>query len=89
MKKVFMLLDKHLEEILLVFGTMVMILLIFYQVVMRRCFNSSIAWSEELPVTFLSGRSGWPFRTPSPKAATSVLKFCLTSSNPRAVSSLI
>jgi len=48
MKKVFMLLDKHLEEILLVFGTMVMILLIFYQVVMRRCFNSSIAWSEEL-----------------------------------------
>ena len=27
MKKVFMLLDKHLEEILLVFGTMVMILL--------------------------------------------------------------
>ena len=38
MKKVFMLLDKHLEEILLVFGTMVMILLIFYQVVMRRCF---------------------------------------------------
>ena len=39
MKKVFMLLDKHLEEILLVFGTMVMILLIFYQVAMRRCFK--------------------------------------------------
>ena len=52
MKKVFMLLDKHLEEILLVFGTMVMILLIFYQVVMRRCFNSSIAWSEELDMIF-------------------------------------
>ena len=58
MKKVFMLLDKHLEEILLVFGTMVMILLIFYQVVMRRCFNSSIAWSEELavPYTVTKGR---------------------------------
>ena len=85
MKKVFMLLDKHLEEILLVFGTMVMILLIFYQVVMRRCFNSSIAWSEELARYIFI----WQFRTPSPKAATSVLKFCLTSSNPRAVSSLI
>lgn len=48
MKKVFMLLDKHLEEALLVFGTMVMILLIFYQVLMRHIFNSSIAWSEEL-----------------------------------------
>ena len=88
MKKVFMLLDKHLEEILLVFGTMVMILLIFYQVVMRRCFNSSIAWSEEL-ARYIFIWQGWPFRTPSPKAATSVLKFCLTSSNPRAVSSLI
>ena len=85
MKKVFMLLDKHLEEILLVFGTMVMILLIFYQVVMRRCFNSSIAWSEELARYIFI----WQVRTPSPKAATSVLKFCLTSSNPRAVSSLI
>ena len=114
MKKVFMLLDKHLEEILLVFGTMVMILLIFYQVVMRRCFNSSIAWSEELaryifiwqvwlavPYTVTNGQpiytfpkgftaiAGRMFGTPSPKAATSVLKFCLTSSNPRAVSSLI
>lgn len=48
MKKVFMLLDKHLEEVLLVFGTIVMILLIFWQVLMRRFFNASIAWSEEL-----------------------------------------
>lgn len=48
MKRYLMMLNKHFEEALLVFGTMVMILLIFYQVVMRYVFNASVAWSEEL-----------------------------------------
>lgn len=48
MKRFLMLLNKHLEEYLLVFGTMVMIVIIFYQVIARRFFNSSLAWSEEL-----------------------------------------
>lgn len=48
MKKIFLFLDKHMEEIILVFGVITMILLIFFQVAMRYLFNNSLAWSEEL-----------------------------------------
>lgn len=48
MRNVLKWLDKHFEEVILVFATMVMILLIFLQVIMRYLFNSSLAWSEEL-----------------------------------------
>lgn len=48
MKKVLTFFNKHMEETLLVFGVITMILLIFFQVIMRYLFNSSLAWSEEL-----------------------------------------
>lgn len=48
MKNVLNWLDKHFEEVLLVFATAVMIILIFLQVIMRFIFNSSLAWSEEI-----------------------------------------
>lgn len=48
MKKVVTFIDKRLEEIILVSGVTVMILVIFFQVVMRYFFNNSLAWSEEL-----------------------------------------
>lgn len=38
----------HLEEYLLVICLAVMVVVIFAQVVMRYCFNSSLVWSEEL-----------------------------------------
>ena len=48
MKTILKKLDKHFEEVILVLATIVMILLIFFQVVSRRFLNSSLAWSEEL-----------------------------------------
>ena len=41
-------LNKHFEEAILVFVSIVMILLIFFQIIARFCLNQSLAWSEEL-----------------------------------------
>ena len=41
-------LNRYMEEVILVLGVGVMILVIFFQVVMRYCFNNSQAWSEEV-----------------------------------------
>ena len=38
----------HLEEYVLVYSLMVSVALVFVQVVMRRVFNNSLSWSEEL-----------------------------------------
>lgn len=38
----------HLEEYVLVYSLMVSVALVFLQVVMRRVFNNSLSWSEEL-----------------------------------------
>lgn len=38
----------HLEESVLVYSLMVSVALVFVQVVMRRVFNNSLSWSEEL-----------------------------------------
>ena len=38
----------HLEEFVLVYSFMVSVALVFVQVVMRRVFNNSLSWSEEL-----------------------------------------
>ena len=38
----------HLEEFILVYSLMVSVALVFVQVVMRRVFNNSLSWSEEL-----------------------------------------
>ena len=38
----------HLEEYVLVYSLMVSVALVFVQVVMRRVFNNSLYWSEEL-----------------------------------------
>ena len=46
--KVLKWLNRYMEEVILVLGVGVMILLIFFQVVMRYCFNNSLAWSEEV-----------------------------------------
>lgn len=48
MKIILNFIDKKLEEIILVWGTMVMTLLIFFQVISRYIFNVSLAWSEEI-----------------------------------------
>ena len=48
MKNILKWLDKNFEEVILVFVTIVMILLIFFQVISRRFLNVSLAWSEEL-----------------------------------------
>lgn len=40
-------LDRHIEELLLIFFSTVMVVLIFLQVVMRQ-FDNSLSWSEEL-----------------------------------------
>lgn len=48
MKKFLHILNKHFEEVILVFVSVVMILLIFFQIVARFCLNQSLAWSEEL-----------------------------------------
>jgi len=48
MKRLLLFLNKYLEEMILVFGIIVMILAIFFQVVTRYFFNYSLAWSEEL-----------------------------------------
>lgn len=40
-------LDRHIEEVLLVLFSTIMVAVIFLQVVMRQ-FNSSLSWSEEL-----------------------------------------
>lgn len=48
MKKALTFIDKRLEEIILVSGVTVMIIIIFFQVIMRYFFNNSLAWSEEL-----------------------------------------
>ena len=48
MKKVLNYLNKHFEEILLIWATIIMILLTFFQVVSRYVFNISLAWSEEV-----------------------------------------
>ena len=48
MKKLLKLLNRHFEEVILVAGTAVMVLVIFFQVVARYCLNQSLAWSEEL-----------------------------------------
>lgn len=47
MKKIINLYNKF-EEIFLVVLLVIMVVLIFVQVVMRYCFNSSLSWSEEL-----------------------------------------
>ncbi|MCI6820812.1 MAG: TRAP transporter small permease [Clostridiales bacterium] len=47
MKKIVNVYNKF-EEIFLVILLLVMVVLIFVQVVMRYCFNSSLSWSEEL-----------------------------------------
>lgn len=47
MKKIVNVYNKF-EEIFLVILLVVMVILIFVQVVMRYCFNSSLSWSEEL-----------------------------------------
>ncbi len=38
----------HFEEFLLIYSLMVSVALVFLQVVMRRVFNNSLYWSEEL-----------------------------------------
>lgn len=48
MKKALMFLNKYMEETILVFGIIVMIMLIFFQVASRFLLNYSLAWSEEL-----------------------------------------
>lgn len=48
MKKILSKLNKHFEEVILVAGTAVMVLVIFFQVIARYCLNQSLAWSEEL-----------------------------------------
>lgn len=48
MKKILHVLNKHFEEALLVFVSVVMILLIFFQILGRFVLNQSLAWSEEL-----------------------------------------
>ena len=47
MKKIINLYNKF-EEIFLVVLLVIMVVLIFVQVVMRYCFNSTLSWSEEL-----------------------------------------
>jgi len=46
--KIFRFLNKHLEELFMVPLFIIMNLSIFSQVVMRKLFNSSLSWSEEL-----------------------------------------
>ncbi|WP_088105783.1 TRAP transporter small permease [Halalkalibacter urbisdiaboli] len=46
--KVFKWLDDHIEEVILVVLSIVMVSVIFLQVVMRYVFGSSLSWSEEL-----------------------------------------
>ena len=48
MRKTLHFLNRYMEEIILVTGIGVMIIVIFCQVVMRYMFNNSLAWSEEL-----------------------------------------
>lgn len=48
MKKALLWLNRNMEEIILVFGIILMIVVIFLQVVARYFFNMSLAWSEEL-----------------------------------------
>ena len=48
MKKALHWLNVHMEEVILVLGTAVMIILIFLQVVMRYVFKHPLSWSEEL-----------------------------------------
>ncbi len=48
MKKALHWMNLHMEEVILVFGTAVMIILIFLQVVMRNVFKHPLSWSEEL-----------------------------------------
>jgi len=48
MKNVLKWLDRHLEEVLLVAATIVLVLVIFFQVLARYFLNQSLAWSEEL-----------------------------------------
>lgn len=47
MKKVLIFFNKYMEEAILVFGIIVMIMLIFFQVASRFLLNYSLAWSEE------------------------------------------
>lgn len=46
--KVLKWLDKHLEEYLLIFLSVVTVVVVFLQVVMRYALSSSLVWSEEL-----------------------------------------
>lgn len=46
--KVLKLLDRHLEEVFIVPLFIIMNISIFAQVIMRKVFNSSLSWSEEL-----------------------------------------
>jgi len=48
MKKMMIFLNQYMEETILVFGIIVMIMLIFFQVASRFLLNYSLAWSEEL-----------------------------------------
>ena len=48
MKNILKWLDRHLEEVILVAATIVLVLVIFFQVLARYFLNQSLAWSEEL-----------------------------------------
>ena len=48
MKQILYKIWDHLEEYVLVYSLMVSVALVFVQVVMRRVFNNSLSWSEEL-----------------------------------------
>ena len=48
MKKTLLWLNRNLEEVILVFGIILMIVVIFLQVVARYFVNMSLPWSEEL-----------------------------------------
>ena len=48
MKNILKWLDRHLEEVILVAATIVLVLVIFFQVLARYFLNQTLAWSEEL-----------------------------------------